>query len=141
MVRILVVTYKVLVVVLLMNTADTADVLLINSLALIFILDLDFILYAWGFDKKKSLQIECMHFLVSRFLTRLQFELQLLEGQEDYPENKLVRVLRKVSVIGQRIGVNIHVRTEWSHMLRAMETRKRGMQAVDLKVLMSTLQV
>jgi len=62
LIRIYVITYKLIILVILMNINDTADLLIINSLALIFILDLDAIIYAWCYDKKNDLEFECIKF-------------------------------------------------------------------------------
>jgi len=55
-------TTKILIVIILMNWSVTIDNLMMNSLALIFILELDTFTYAWLFDTNKGIEITCENF-------------------------------------------------------------------------------
>lgn len=70
------ITTKILIIVLLMNWDVSVEDLMMNSLALIFILELDSISYQWLFDTSKGISVECENFLASFTQIKIWFNLR-----------------------------------------------------------------
>ena len=59
-----------------MNWSANIDDLMMNSLALIFVLELDSVTYAWLFDTNKGIEISCDNFLGSWTNIKIKFNIQ-----------------------------------------------------------------
>jgi hypothetical protein len=59
-----------------MNWGVTVNDLMMNSLALIFVLELDSVSYEWLFNNSKGIEITCEKFLASYTTIKISFNLK-----------------------------------------------------------------